>query len=424
MRIAKPHSPIEILKVLFKENLSSDHIWLIQHIAESNMMIYHGYIGLSDKNTMQRIFLNNKPICSSLILKLIKISFKETLSLDEEFNIQNKNIFIVFFLTLPKKEFTYIIEKEKKCVMFYDIHKILSSIKSCIFKRLSKENTVYAGSSYLTKRQPLKKMYLRSKTPVFNNKHNKYFRSLMKKYKKLQKSRIAMIGFKRDISRCRIDYSKKPHNESNNADVISSCIKKDKNNRLPSASRNFQMGIKMDINSMKHTVLRKNFSTVKSSNIENLYSSRKYTHEFNNEKSAPLETTGSTCLQDSKITKNIYNHANETGMSCTNSANVSIKSKKILYNYRNSNDCLNTISVLSEWSDWTNCMNDKPNNSMKNIYNILPKNNTGFQQSIKRVNQFDFLPRKLCNLLQYRHAKLTNVKCFDSSTSAISRKWS
>jgi len=156
LRIAKPHSPVEVLKTLFGKDLSLSNVWSIQCNPECSAN-YYGYVGLCDKNAMQWIFLNHKPICCPFILKLIKIVFKERLNLfsDQESNTSDshdENIFILFFLTFSQKKFTFVNENGKRYIMFYDIQKILNTIKNCAFKCLA-ELTVSTVTPYLRKTQ-------------------------------------------------------------------------------------------------------------------------------------------------------------------------------------------------------------------------------------------------------------------------------
>nr|XP_012217823.1 PREDICTED: uncharacterized protein LOC105669437 isoform X1 [Linepithema humile] len=81
------------------------------------------------------------------------------------------------------------------------------------------------------------------------------------------------------------------------------------------------------------------------------------------------------------------------------------------------NDFADVVSPLSEWSNWTYYTNTKERRSARNMCDTS-KNNT--RQIFKCAEQFDFLPRKLHGLLQYRHAKLTDVKCFNSPNDALS----
>ncbi|XP_018302163.1 DNA mismatch repair protein Mlh3 [Mycetomoellerius zeteki] len=117
LRIAKPHNSIEVLRTLVGKDLPLNHVWSIQCGPERNSN-YHGYVGLSDKNAMQWIFLNHRPIYCPLILKLIKIVFKEKLNLfsDQKSNARDpydENVFILFFLTFSQKEFMRVTENGK-----------------------------------------------------------------------------------------------------------------------------------------------------------------------------------------------------------------------------------------------------------------------------------------------------------------------
>ncbi|KYM85164.1 DNA mismatch repair protein Mlh3 [Atta colombica] len=139
LRIAKPHNSIEVLRTLVGKNLPLNHVWSIQCGPERNNN-YHGYVGLSDKNAMQWIFLNHRPIYCPLILKLIKIVFEEKLNLfsDQKSNARDpydENVFILFFLTFSQKEFTHITENGK--IMFYDMQKVLNTVKNCAFEYLT-----------------------------------------------------------------------------------------------------------------------------------------------------------------------------------------------------------------------------------------------------------------------------------------------
>ncbi|XP_014468583.1 PREDICTED: DNA mismatch repair protein Mlh3-like [Dinoponera quadriceps] len=148
LRIAKPHCPIDILRALFGKNLPLNRIWSIRCSAKYNTK-YHGYIGLSEKNAMQCIFLNHRLISCSFILKLIIDDFKKCLDVSFRSKFNDKNIFILFFLTLKKHEFTFTTENGKKLLMFHDMQKILNSIKACAFKCTTEGITVCAEILHL-----------------------------------------------------------------------------------------------------------------------------------------------------------------------------------------------------------------------------------------------------------------------------------
>ncbi|XP_011882577.1 PREDICTED: DNA mismatch repair protein MLH3-like isoform X3 [Vollenhovia emeryi] len=165
LRIAKPHSPVDVLRTLFGKDMPLNRVWSIKCSPEFSGN-YHGYVGLSEKNAVQGIFFNHRPICCPLILKSIKIAFKERLNLfsDQESNAHDSyddNMFILFFLTLPQKQFTSITENGERCIVFHDMRKILNTIKNCVFKCLAQEATVSAVTPDLCKTQLLKRLHLK-----------------------------------------------------------------------------------------------------------------------------------------------------------------------------------------------------------------------------------------------------------------------
>ncbi|XP_067207210.1 DNA mismatch repair protein MutL-like isoform X2 [Linepithema humile] len=325
LRIAKPHSSTAVLKMLFGKDLPLSHVWSIQCSSEYNTD-YHGYIGISEKNATQWIFLNHKPIYCPLILKLIKIAFKERLNLPFDLEgIHDKNIFILFFLTFPENKFMFIAENGKRCVIFYDMQQILNNVKNCVFKCLS-EDTSSAATPYLCKTQLLRQIYLKSERSVFNNnninEHNENITSLM------TEDKIVRIDFERKkiTSTIVTNYSVKQRNKNDDIKAASCHIRKKNSSRC-----------------------RINIASTKLHAEENL--------------------------------------------------------------------CKDVVSPLSEWSNWTYYTNTKERRSARNMCDTS-KNNT--RQIFKCAEQFDFLPRKLHGLLQYRHAKLTDVKCFNSPNDALS----
>lgn len=332
LRIAKPHSSIAILKTLFGKDLPSNHIWFIQCNSEYNTD-YHGYIGISNSNATQWIFLNYRPIHCPFILKLIKVAFKEELNLsfDQKSNakeIHDENIFVLLFLTFPENKFLFITENGKRHVVFYDTQQILNNIKNCVFKCLSKDFTSSA-TPYSCKTHLLKQIYLKSEKSVFNNninERNKKSTSL------IRESEIVRIDFKRKKITSTI---------VTNYSMHETCSDVDKRQRI--------------------------------------FTSRAITNDS----------------AESNKTNNSHNYYN-----CNN------------------NDSANIISPLSEWSNWTYCTNIKEHCSVRNMCNT----SKSAQQIFKCIRQFDFLPRKLYNFLQYRHIKLTDVKRFNSPNSAFSCK--
>lgn len=338
----------------------------------------HGYVGLSEKNdATQCIFLNHRPIRCPLILKLIRIGFKESLDFSlypalGAPDLRDKNIFILFFLTFPQTEYAFVNENGKRFVMFSDLQKILNNIKHCTFKHFTEKTIVRNSTAYLYEAPLLKETYVKSERSILNNsisKHKKNVTSLTKKHK------IVMISVKRE--KIVTNYSSKQHNEIFDVKTNNCYIKKG-NNTLNNTH------CQVDIVSAKCT---------KSS--------------------------------EDKVTEKTYNdidkvQANSADLAITN--NFPESNKLCHFLNSNDNDFVNIISPLSEWSNWTYCTKNKEHESVKNIYDMFSKNGIRYQQFSEYTKQFDFLPRKLHGLLQHRRAKLTNVNCFNSPNSTISRK--
>lgn len=372
LRIAKPHSPIQVLRTFFGKSLSLNHLWLIQCRSESNM---NGYIGLWDKNVTQWIFLNHRLIYCPFILKLIKIAFenRNDLSSNRESNAQDlhdKNLFILLFFTLSPREFTFFNENGKRHVIFYDMQKILSNIKNCMFKCLTEETTICAATlSDLCETQPLKQIYLKAEGSIFDNNINGYNKNVIS----LKEKKVVTVGLKRKRITSTIVTNKRHNKESNNMKIIN-CAEEENN-----VSNN-----QIDIASTKHTNLCKN-----------------------------------------KITKKMHNDNDRTSAIFTNlvATNDFVESRKTCnYHNDNDNDVGNMISPLSEWSNWSYYTNNRERNSAKNVSDKFSKKDIRFQRLFNYTDQFDFLPRKLHGLLRHRHVKLTNMKCINSPNNTISRK--
>ncbi|XP_011692278.1 PREDICTED: uncharacterized protein LOC105452664 isoform X2 [Wasmannia auropunctata] len=387
LRIAKPHSPAEVLRTLFGKDLSLRNVWSIQCSPESGAN-YHGYVGLSDKNAMQWFFFNHRPIYCPLILNLIKIVFKERLNLscDQESNtrdLYNENMFILFFLTLSRKEFTLVTESGERYIMFYNMQKILNVIKNCAFKCLADEAVV--SIPYLCKKtQLLKRTYLKIEKSVFNNGINGRYQGTTSENVQgknvpysMMRNESAMISVKRRKITSTVTstncFNKQPIND--NTEAASRYI--DKRNNI--------------LNNIRCQV---NVASVKRAN-----------------------------LYEDKAVKKMRNGVDEMQRSSMNVTDNSSKSDKN-HNHRNddNNDFTNMISPLSEWSNWTYYTNNEKRDSAKKMNDTFSENDIRIRQLFERNNQFDFLPRKLYGLLQHRHVKLTNVKCFDSPNDTIPRK--
>lgn len=302
LRIAKPHSSMDVLKVLFGNNLSLSHTWSIRCDSERN---YHGYIGVSGKNAKQWLFLNHRPICCPLVLKLIKIAFRERIRKSVA-----RDTFVLFFITLAQDEFTCFIENGRRYVMFRDLRRILNNIKSCVFKCLA-ENA--AGQLHL---EP-------EKIRNTNDGRNKSVAAWSGR-------KFVMIGVKR----------------------------------------------------------KKIASTIAINTCDS------------------QRSKDNSSATEAKVAKTCSPIKTESDKRC---------------NYED-NPEVNAISPLSEWSDWTCVTSDRNRNSAKNSRDEFPKTDVQLR-FFKRPDQFDFLPRKLHGLLQYRHVKLTNVKCFNSLKTMISSKF-
>lgn len=371
LKIAKPHSPMEALRILFGKELSSNRIWSIRCDSEYSTNC-HGYIGLCNGNAMQRVFLNHRPIRWSLVLKLIKIAFKDSFdfSLYREHNVrivQDKNIFILFFLTFSQKEFLFITENGKRYILFDDIQKILSAIKNCAFECLG-EKTAASTSPYLREEHLPRRITSESKSSVFDddiNGHEEIVTSLTKKKK------IVTIGFerKRIISSIVTKRFSKGLNKINNIEAVSCCTER-------------QDGRFNDIQRQKNIISAK-----------------------------------PTKLCEDKPAKETCNDVDKTLTNYINRATINNCVDKI-YDNKNS---VNIISPLSEWSNWTYYTNDKERNAVRNINNH--KDNMSSQRLFRCTENFHFLPRKLSCLLLRRHIKLTNIKCFSHPDSVISREY-
>ncbi|XP_070151918.1 DNA mismatch repair protein MutL [Polyergus mexicanus] len=369
LRIAKPHSPIQVLKTFFGKSLSLNHLWLIQCRSVSNM---NGYIGLWDKNVTQWIFLNHRLIYCPFILKLIKIAFenRNDLSSNRESNAQDlhdKNLFILLFFTLSPREFTFFNENGKRHVIFYDMQKILSNIHNCIFKCLTEETIICAAAALfdLCETQSLKHIYLKAEGSIFNNNINGYNKNVIS----LKERKVVTIGPKRKRITPTIVTNERYNTESNNMKIIN-CAEEE----------NSVLNNEIDIASTKHTNLCKN-----------------------------------------KITKKMHNDIDRMPAIFANLAatNDFVESHKIC-NYHDGNDLENMISPLSEWSNWSYYTNNRECNSAKDVSDKLSKKDIRFQRLVNYTDQFDFLPRKLHGLLRYRHVKLTNMKCINSPNNTIS----
>lgn len=254
--------------------------------------------------------------------------------------------------------------------MFYDMQKILNTIKNCTFKCLAEEVTVSDVTPYLCKTQLLRRIYLKSEKSVFSdiNGRKNITSSMIE-------NKIVTIGFKkRKITSTIIStkYLNKQHKRDDNI-KIPNHIDKEKN-----VLNSIQCQI--DVASIKHTNLCKDEAIKK-------------------------EHNGIDKTQGSFMNFDIIDN-------CT-------KSDKVYNYYDDNNAFVNMISPLSEWSNWTYYTNNKKREPARNSYNTFSENDIHFRQFFECNNQFDFLPRKLYDLLQYRHVKLTNVKGFNNPNDMI-----
>jgi len=347
-------------------------------------MNYYGYIGLSDENTLQWIFLNDRLIYYPLILKLIKIAFEKKLRLSKSNwqDLRKKNMFIIIFLTFSQKTFTFAMkmkrENEKRYIMFYNTQKILNNIRNSVFKCLAEQITNYTAIPY-SHGKLVKQIRLKSKRFIFHgdiNTRNKNLTSLGQKN--------IMIGSKRRKT-------------------------------VPSIVTNYA----------SFNEWHKKYNNVKSINHYKAKYTEKEKHLLNNiEHQTENIFTKHTKLYEKAFMDKIYNNFDKVQKICVNSiANNSTEFDKYYdkNHYKNSNNCAEISSPVSVWSNWSYYTNEKKCNSSKNINNTFSKNNTHSQELFKYVKQFDFLPQKLCNLLQYR-VKLTNIQCLNSPNNMISRK--
>ncbi|XP_025159457.1 uncharacterized protein LOC109504700 [Harpegnathos saltator] len=371
LRIAKSHSPIDILRALFGKDLPLNHIWSIQCCTKYDMN-YHGYVGLSDKNAMQCIFLNYRLINCSFILKLIITDFTEKFNLSscQKFNgqdLQDKNIFILFFLTLTQDEFEFITENGKKLLMFRDVRKILNNIKACSFKLVAKETTIPAGTTYSRDTQLLKQIHLRLETSIFNNTcgRSKNITPLTRGHK------IIITGIKRKMT---------------TSNIVTTYFNK-RWNRSDDIKATDHQSNKLDIACAKYKKSRESQLT-KKSHID--------------------------------VDKNI-NSSHKTQTHCRNLAIESNSADKIGDDRNSKNDDFaSDISLCSEWSDWSYCSNNKEANSVRNVQDTFSKTDERYQRLFEYTRQFNFLPQKLYRLLQYRQDKITNVKHINDPNSSDS----
>jgi DNA mismatch repair ATPase MutL len=348
-------------------------------------MNYHGYIGLSDEDTLQWIFLNDRLIYYPLILKLIKVAFKKKLrlSVNQKSNWQDlrkKNMFILIFLTFSQKTFTFAVENEKRYAMFYDTQKILNNIRNSVFKCLAEQITNHTAIPYSHGKLARQITHLKSKRSAFRNDMNKRNKNLTP----LMKQKNFMIDSKRRKAVSSIVPNHVHFDECHN-----------KHNKIKSINHYIAKYTKKErylLNSIEHQT-------------ENIF-------------------TKHTELYEKAFRDKIYNNVNKVQKSFANSiANNCMEFDKNYdkNHYNNSNNSVEISSPLSVWSNWSCYTNEKECNSSRNINDTFSKNNMHCQELFKYIKQFDFLPRKLCNLLRYR-VKLTNIQCLNSPNNTISRK--
>ncbi|XP_070525171.1 DNA mismatch repair protein MutL [Cardiocondyla obscurior] len=375
LRIAKPHSPVEVLRTLFEKDLPLNRVWSVRCKVSKFNANYHGYVGLSNNNATQWIFLNYRPIYCPLILQLIQVAFKERLSLsrDQQFNRQDlyeRKMFILFYLTFPQREFTFVTENRKRSIMFRDMQKILNIVKSCDFKCLVEEATTSVVTPYLCETQLLKQMHFISKRFVFRDDVDrcKTATSLVMKN--------TMIDFKKQkITSTTITNCCDKQNEDNNIESVK--YRTDEKEEILN-------GICCQMVSLKRTNLFKNTA-------EKVIDKNDKAQEY---------STNVSAADNSFESKEAYN--------CCNS---------------NNDDFINKISPLSEWSNWTYYTNDKKHDSARIVNNVFSENNTRSRQLFEvnqnvNQNQFYFLPRKLYGLLRC-NVKLTDVKYLYSLDDTI-----
>lgn len=254
---------------------------------------YHGYVGLSDKNAMQWIFLNHRPIWCPLVLRLIKIAFKERLDLFSNRDSYDKNIFILLFFTFSRKEFTFVTESGRSYIMFHDMQKILNAVKNCVFKCLA-ENA--APIPYSCKTRLLKRIYLQSEKSVSSNDIN----GRKNVTSSLIKSRVGFKG-RRSTSTIVTDHLNAQHRDDNIGSVK---YYTDKKNDVSN-------GTQCQITSVKHANL----------------------------------------CEERAVKKMHDGDDRAQGSSMNDMADNSIKSDEA-YNNDN-NNFIDMISPHSEWSNWT-----------------------------------------------------------------------
>ncbi|XP_011882576.1 PREDICTED: uncharacterized protein LOC105570181 isoform X2 [Vollenhovia emeryi] len=376
LRIAKPHSPVDVLRTLFGKDMPLNRVWSIKCSPEFSGN-YHGYVGLSEKNAVQGIFFNHRPICCPLILKSIKIAFKERLNLfsDQESNAHDSyddNMFILFFLTLPQKQFTSITENGERCIVFHDMRKILNTIKNCVFKCLAQEATVSAVTPDLCKTQLLKRLHLK-----------RFY--LKRLYLKSEKSVFL--------------------NDIDGRKTVKSSVIKNKVVTIGCKRRKITSTIITNYRNKQHNIEKIKYYINKRKNILKSI----YCH---------VASTKRTNLCKDKIVNKMHNSVEKMQESSTNLCTVDKSGKAYNFHDDSDNNVVNVISPLSEWSNWTYYTNNKKRDPVSKRNDIFAENNMRFRQCFESNNQFDFLPRKLYGLLR-RHDKLTNVKCFSSPNDTI-----
>lgn len=217
LRIAKPHCPIQVLGTFLGKDLS--HLKLIQSGSALNSVNYHGYVGLSDRNETQWIFLNDRSIYCPLISRLIKTAFEERSDLSSNRgssaqDLHDKNMFVIFFFTLSPREFTFFNEAGRRRVMLYNTQKILSDIKNCTFKCLEGTTICAAAPPDLRETRPSKRM-LELKSESTRNEISEFNKNIIS----LKENKIA-LELKRKRIASTIVVGKRLNKETSNMKIV------------------------------------------------------------------------------------------------------------------------------------------------------------------------------------------------------------
>lgn len=384
--------------MLYKEHILQDYIWAIPSTKVLTIQ-YHGYIGLikTEEKALHYIFLNNIPVrCTTIVNTILEYFIQHLKHHMITYNVSKEMIFLMFFINCPTTEVVVTTKNDKKIMLLYKIRDVLDSVRQFI-------NNIFLDEFFVKQLYEYIQFHIPKRVQKINNSaeslkvHNVlplclYEVDSMEKIRKTKKSILYNTNINHNPFT--VFYTKY-------GIFLYESIKRRR------SGENYII----DIEHLKMgTFIRKK---PKLQNIS--YNCNRYYYKEN-------ITTN--------ISNNFHSKENMEYIDCVNPNSINTianveqtlsDAKKKEYSIEKTDHVEDYNCSLSEWSDWS-YHTDKVKNDrieMQNTLSELENKNESIKRNEKYYKVFDFLPKKLNNLVQFRPIKLIKTPSSNNIDTSI-----